>query len=257
MDSIIRSAPVSPVAREIGRRRPRTATPETANPAGGIRPISPLPTIGKENAAAPTAAPTPSAAELGLEKMLREREAELAQLRGQLEKIKADLGIIHADAEKKGYAAGEAKGEKATTALLQERIERARSVAEDLGRAHRTVMDDAEDTLVEIVHATVCRMLGEQGATRDALTRMVREASASAREQIAVRLHPDDIALLRSGTEAREETVRLLADASVRLGGCMVESSTGLLDARFETQMEQLGAALLAARAARKSGELA
>ncbi|KQQ96172.1 hypothetical protein ASF77_21965 [Massilia sp. Leaf139] len=196
-----------------------------------------------------------SATEVKLEAALRERDAELAQLHAQIEKIKADLAVIHADAEKKGYDAGAAKGEKAAAQLLQGQIERAQSLLAELAQTRGQVLDDAEDALVEVAYTAVCRILGEQGAKRDAVARLVREAAAATRDGLTVRLHPDDAAMLRAGREGVEDQVRIAADPAVKLGGCVVDSGKGTLDARFEIQLALLGEALLAARAARQPGE--
>lgn len=257
MDAIVRSASMSAVAREIGRRRPNAAASASGAPVGLATPVA-APAAVKPAAVAPAAgaAPAaPSAAELKLEAALRERHAEIAQLRAQVDKVKAELNAIHADAEKQGYEAGLAKGEKAALQQLQVQIERARSVAAQLGQARGQVMDGAEDTLVEIAHGAVCRILGEQGATRATVERLVREALAGSREQLTVRLHPDDVALLGPAQDKHAEAPRLVADATIKLGGCIVDSTRGSLDARFETQLELLGAALLAVRAARSQGE--
>jgi flagellar assembly protein FliH len=204
--------------------------------------------------ATPAGPAMPSASEIRLQAALREREAELAQLRTQAEKIKADLAAIYADAEKKGYDAGAAKGEKAASQLLQGQIARTKSLLAALEQTRGRVLDEAEDALVEVVYTAVCRVLGEQGATRDAVARLVREAAAGTRDGLIIRLHPDDAALLRAGPEGVEEQARLAADPAVKLGGCLVDSGTGTLDTRFETQLALLGEALLAARAARQPG---
>ena len=46
-----------------------------------------------------------------------------------------------------------------------------------------------------------------------------------------------------------------MADEKVALGGCIVETEGGLLDARIETQIERLRGALLKARAVARPAE--
>lgn len=188
---------------------------------------------------------------------LRERDAEIDKLREQARKAQLDLSTAFAEAERRGYAAGEEKGERAGMELLQVQADRLKTLALKIGQSRQQVLAEAEDSLLEIAFAAICRILGEQGASRDALQRIVQDAVASARDrrQLTVRLHPDDVALLRLDADAADTVVQLSPDAGVMLGGCIVDSGTGSLDARFETQLTLLGAALSAVRAGRHTGE--
>jgi flagellar assembly protein FliH len=63
---------------------------------------------------------------------------------------------------------------------------------------------------------------------------------------ITVRVHPDDHALV---AQSAAETLaargaRLLADAAVTRGGCLVESDIGIIDASIETRWRRAAAAL-------------
>jgi len=265
MDPIIRAAAVSPTTHQLRRQPPRAAVAPAPVPASAPAP-APAPVAPAAHKAAPAAAPAPQAApvpsalEVQNQALLRERDAEIEKLRAQASKAQLALTEAYADAEKRGHAAGLEKGERAGQQMLQVQAERLKSLVVQIGQARRQTMADAEDTLVEIAFAAVCRILGEQGASREALQRIVGDAVASAREreQLAVRLHPDDVALLRSSATGVDDEIRLSADTGVKLGGCIVDSGTGSLDARFETQLCLLADALRAVRAGRHSdqGEL-
>lgn len=63
---------------------------------------------------------------------------------------------------------------------------------------------------------------------------------------ITVRVHPDDHALIAQGAA---ETLaarggRLVSDASITRGGCLVESDIGIIDASLETRWRRAAAAL-------------
>ncbi len=67
---------------------------------------------------------------------------------------------------------------------------------------------------------------------------------------MVVRVSPDDYeALLVEPVlielEDQRGAIRLVEDPRVMLGGCIVESSRGTLDARLETQIERLKSVLL------------
>jgi flagellar assembly protein FliH len=246
MDPIIRAVAISPVARQLRRQPERAPAPAAVS--------SPAPK------AAPATAPAPAAAgvsEALHQAALRERDVQIDALRAQAGKAQQALTDAFADAERRGYAAGEEQGERAGRELLQVQADRLKALMFQVGQARAQTIADTEDTLVEIAFAAVCRMLGEQGASRTALARIVADAAAAARERdaLVVRLHPDDLALLRDDAAPSPDEVRLAADAGVKLGGCLVDSANGTLDARFETELAQLAETLRAVRAGRHTGE--
>lgn len=246
MDAIIRYAPVSPFARRIGR----PATGAVAAPAR----------VYLASPATPVAAPVSEpdhGAELAIaatrhQAALELRDKELAGLRSAADKAAIELGKVQAAAEARGYAAGEKKGEAAGRAALHAEIERVKSLCKQIEQARRDAIEGSEDALVEIVFAALCRILGEQGASREAIQAVVRQAidATRSREQLTVRLHPQDAALFIDA--AAQGEMRIEGDGSVKLGGCMLDSAAGSLDARFETQLALLAAALKAARAGRQ-----
>jgi len=65
-------------------------------------------------------------------------------------------------------------------------------------------------------------------------------------KHITLRVHPDDHALVLQGAAETLQTrgARLLADASMARGGCLVESDIGIIDATIETRWRRAAAAL-------------
>jgi flagellar assembly protein FliH len=66
------------------------------------------------------------------------------------------------------------------------------------------------------------------------------------REVLRVRINPEDIPLVRAARDDMMSEISgiqkldLIDDRRVGRGGCVVESSTGILDARIKTQLEQI-----------------
>jgi flagellar assembly protein FliH len=181
---------------------------------------------------------------------LNERDKEISSLRLASAQAASALAQARADAEQRGFAAGVAKGEHAGRATLTAQAEQLAEVARQVNAAHGAAIDSAEITMVEIAFAAVCRIVGDEGFGRERVRSIVRKAVAEsrAREQVTVRLHPDDAALLVEGSEQPEMGPHIVADPLVRLGGCIVDSPSGTLDARFETQLTLLATALKEAR---------
>ncbi len=63
---------------------------------------------------------------------------------------------------------------------------------------------------------------------------------------VTVRVHPDDQPLVAQGAEEvlAARGARLLADAGVTRGGCIVESDIGIIDASIESRWRRAAAAL-------------
>lgn len=262
MDPIIRAAAVSPTARQLRRLPDRTvAAPAPARPASppAVAPLQAAP-LQAPFGVAPGPMPDPAAATVAAAKLaaehqvaLDQRDAVIEKLRKSAEQDQADLAMAHADAERRGYAAGEEKGERAAREVVQLQVDRLKSLVFQISQARTQVMADSEDVMIEIVFAGICRIVGEQGANRETVQRIVREALATSRDrdQLVVRLHPDDVETLRMGAAGPEQNIRIEADAGISLGGCVVDSGTGSLDLRFETQLELLSTALREVRAGR------
>ncbi len=115
-------------------------------------------------------------------------------------------------------------------------------------------LDAAGDEMIALCHEVICRLVGEQAVQRPVVAAMVRAAiveccgaEGSTRDPLTVRVHPGDLDALASDEGlaswlARQDVrgVRWRSDPRVALGGCIVESSRGRLDARLEAQLAAL-----------------
>lgn len=261
MEKIIR-APAVALETRLLRRTPaqrkqtsiaaaEIAVPSAAMPARHAVNIG-QPAMAKEPA---PEVPEPNAHHLIEQELANARlqiEQEVAQARVQLEQ---EAAALRAAAERDGYAKGMEKGELAARQAVAEQIERLESIAAGLVEARHSALSDAEEAIVEVVHTAICRIIGEVATSRSAVSGMVNQVLEAYKEhnRLVVRLHPQDMDLLQQTREtagAHEATWR--PDPSIKLGGCIVESGTGFLDARIETQLARLGEALLSARRKRQ-----
>ncbi len=120
-------------------------------------------------------------------------------------------------------------------------------------------MSGIEDIALDVAWEAVCKILGGAVATRQGIRALVEQSANRVRseEKMTVRLCPADLRILKAGkdpSEAEDEPRRMefLADASIEMGGCIIETSAGRIDATLETQLSRLHQALLAVRLARK-----
>ena len=142
-------------------------------------------------------------------------------------------------------------------AAFNERVERLDNVIRGLSAQSARLAEDAEDDLVAMSFEIVCRILGARAATPIAVRGMVQHLLAQ-RSQVglAVHLHPEDLEQLRSeeGVLSEAPGWTWVPDAKVKLGGVMLRSPQGSLDARLEVQLEALRQTLLQVRLDHRAG---
>lgn len=173
-------------------------------------------------------------------------EQELAALRNELEELKFE-------AREQGYAAGYDESQEKVSADSQEQLAALRTVAENAQAGYQDIMQQAEDDLVETVFAAVARIIGNELVKPESVASVVRDTAkqvVDARELI-VKLSSADYQMINDhgltlfGEGERISNIRVVADEAVELGGCILETEKGGLDARLEVQLERLKQVLL------------
>ena len=171
----------------------------------------------------------------GARDVLERAEAEASRL---LEAAGRERERILAEAGEAGYRAGLAR---AAAALLRAMAERDR------------LLTSAGDDLVRLAVAVAGAVLGrevERGGVVEALAARAL-AAARHRRRVTLRLHPDDAPGLRGEAGrlgallARAPALSIQEDPAVGRGGLLVETEAGTLDARLETRLEAVEAALI------------
>ncbi len=176
------------------------------------------------------------------------RQSILTQIRAEAEAAR-ELG--RQTGLQEGRAAGRAEAQQALAA----EVATVRSVAGKLSEALITGITAMEDVAIAIAFEAICKVLGEAAVTPEGVRAQVLEAAAQVKnkERLVVRLHAADLAALRAAGAINDlflpaKTVSWVADDSIELGGCVLETDGGVLDARLETQIERMRAALVTAR---------
>lgn len=163
-----------------------------------------------------------------------------------------DLESIEQQAREEGYAAGHAQGMAEAQQILQERMQRLDALLESAARPLRSMDELVELELTRLAMTVARQVLAHELRTApDLVVEAVRQAALalpSASGNLRVRLHPDDLALLRS-LEMVESHWQLLPDNSLQRGDCLLESERSRLDARVETRLAAVVDAVLGAEA--------
>ena len=194
--------------------------------------------------AATGANPTQSATQAPDIEVLVAREQHLAE---RLQQIEETGRRAYDEGYETGMRTGEAEGREAYTSGLRQ----LEDLTQSLNLSVQTSLEESEDMMVSIVFEAVCKIVGDALATQEGVGAVVKEALARIRGKSAViiRVNPLDLELIEESAAfgiASEADWR--ADEGIPMGGCVIESEYGTLDARIDTQLNQLKRVLLAAR---------
>lgn len=213
-------------------------------------PVQPQPQSQLPPAVPPISAPAPEV------QAAPDLEALVAQARQTvLLQIKQEAESVRELARQRGLQEGRQAGIEEAKKEFASELVRIRSLAGNLQQALSSQFQGVEDVMVEIAFAAICKILGQTAFTQEGIRSLVRQASADMLrlERIVVRLHPADLAALRSSALldsvlSNASQISWLADNGVQMGGCLLETERGDLDARLETQIARLREVLVAAR---------
>lgn len=269
---VIRNAPMGIQARLVGRAAPSAAARPAAEPDAVALALSRL---GGTVPEAPSAAAPPMDQRAEREEELRNARAaafEEGRLAGLEEQRRAMFEEALRQGLAEGRAAGEQESQRRLSSLQDQAMERLRRI-DEIGAAlpaqwreqFARRLDAAEDEMVGLCHAVICRFLGDSLASRAGVSQLMRTAieqwlQASEKQSRGgpnvVRVHPADLDAMK----ADETLARWLVQQGVRgvewqsgddvaLGGCIIHGTEGDLDARLETQLQNLHEQLLRGRA--------
>ena len=107
-----------------------------------------------------------------------------------------------------------------------------------------------QDALADFAFVSTNRLLGDCLRDPSMAMEAVRSAlgACGAWQSLTLELHPHDAQRLGHTLEAqaavKEKSLRVVASTEVRVGGCRIASTAGVLDARLEFQLAQLRARL-------------
>jgi flagellar assembly protein FliH len=191
-----------------------------------------------------------------------EQEAELilSDARTEAEAIKRRA---HADGLKEALEAAKTRLEKQLAEEIKSR--RAKEVDElvrVLGdaitevNARRDGMErDARRDLVGLAIAVAAAVVKREVQCSDEVARLNLEEAirlSARRSKILVRLSEQDVQIADAMLAEQqllqtspESAVEIIASSEIEPGGCVIESATGLIDARIETQLQEIETLLL------------
>lgn len=179
-------------------------------------------------------------------------DAAQAQANAVLADAAAEAADVRAASQQLGWERGYAEGTAAARAELAEALALVQAAGAAAKAIHDQLLDAAETAIVELVIASLGTVLGELARVdAEVVLRTVERAVARAGVDnvVRVRVHPDDIAAVHVELARRGEpatTWEIYGDGSIEIGGCIVDTRAGEVDARLDVQLDEVARALRA-----------
>lgn len=219
MTRVIRHARFSDVAIPVGRLAGLVEDVEADTPTGEGD--------AQEGEVAPLFDPEAAAAE---------REAEMG------------------DAFDRGLRTGREEGRRTAEEELRSSVNRMTRLAEQLVAEREAVLRESHDLIVHLSCAIAQRIVEVSAVVNtsgviDVITKTV--AQASDKSSLTIKVHPDDLDAVR--TFCPESLTKcggvgkviFEGDAAISRGGCIIDTDSGIVDGRIESQMKVLRDELL------------
>lgn len=152
---------------------------------------------------------------------------------------------------KEGRADGLTEAQQMAAQAVEGRLRQLDQLLSAIPNAIVKRLEQSEDEMRALCFEVICRLLGDRAADPQVVQDMIRNVVRQATTRlVAVHVHPADLEVLRSDAELNAWIVRQsaqqgapvdwIADDQVELGGCVLRSPQGSLDARLETQLESV-----------------
>ncbi|GAM09697.1 flagellar assembly protein FliH [Geobacter sp. OR-1] len=147
------------------------------------------------------------------------------------------------------YQRGVEEGRQAAERGLAHVFRALRDGADSLVSLRERVLRDSESDLLKLSSLVAKKIILQEIALDPAILGNIIAATVSCcseQDRITIRLSPDDYRAVManrqsfSGVLADEGRVTLAPDDSIMLGGCLVETPTGTVDARIESQLDEV-----------------
>lgn len=153
---------------------------------------------------------------------------------------------IHEHARRAGHAQGvqegiaDGRGELAQTlAMLQQAAQAGVSV-------RNQIVAGAEAQIVELVLEATRLAIGEIAAdpliTVDTVRRAIERAGGQ--RIVRVHVHPGAVEVVNDAFHAEESQWEALPDGAIEIGGCIIDTARGRIDARLDVQLDAIARAL-------------
>ena len=158
-----------------------------------------------------------------------------------------DCSVLQQHAFTQGRLKGIVEGQAQCQARVDEQLKRAIQLANQIGRARVTALEEHDRDVVEVALAISKRiLLKEVAVDKELIVRQVRQILGLLlnKHLVTLKVNPEDLLVLKPLHEALRaefldgEHLVIEGHADVQPGGCLVEQGGLQLDSRLEQQLE-------------------
>lgn len=191
------------------------------------------------------------------EKRILQLEKECNLLRGEMrsqeQKLRREIDTARQDGIRQGHEDGVKKAESQFNRQLDQRVseieERLAVTLSRIDTERRKVLVSSEAQVTNLAMAVARKIIAtEIEENAEVVVKVVRKALAllSDREHLTIRVSPMDIQTAQEKKELwstvadRLDNVSLRSDSGIEPGGCIIESASGVADARIGVQFDEL-----------------
>lgn len=159
------------------------------------------------------------------------------------------LEQLREQARQDGFKRGYAEGKDLVNEECAELLLTLRGLVQTGTESLNQVLGSNHGLMASIVFEAVCKIIGDRLVTiegcKELLTHAIRDIHMD--ELIAIKVSPLDLSRIEQADSTVSEAFAGLpmeADATIDLGGCVVQLRDGAIDARLETQMSMFAEGL-------------
>jgi flagellar assembly protein FliH len=167
-----------------------------------------------------------------------------------IEQAEENAAIIRQVAEEKGVHEGNHKIETMVAERVSEMRGRLAGTIESLTGLSSEITAGAETGMVELALQIAKKIVGREVAVdREIILTIVKTSLAKLhnRSVAAIHLNPEDFAFVDAHRQriGFRGALELIEDPTISIGGCLVHTETGEIDARIESQFDEIAHGLL------------
>ncbi|MGE5620280.1 MAG: FliH/SctL family protein [Sphingomonadaceae bacterium] len=179
--------------------------------------------------------------------------ADLARAEARAEEILAEAearaAAVTREAMARGYSDGKAEGLRAAEEQCKGYLERLAELAKRAVIDRETMIRSAEQELATLALEIASKIIRREVATDPTIVLAMIESAiekVGSTESVRILVHPEDVDLVREkwselrGAVAFGTNWEVVGDDQVDRGGCIVETKSGLVDSRIETQLAEI-----------------
>lgn len=194
-------------------------------------------------------------AERQAEQMLDDARSQIEQWWGEQRAEDEQLSeSVRKQGYEQGYQEGMAHAEEDNFRQWEQRINEAKLLLEQAYGSREQIIQEAEPFLVELSCAIAEKIIGRQlSQSPEWALELVVKSLSRRREQgvITLCVAPGQLAFIQAAREELELVIdsqaelQILPDATIKDHGCVIRSMYGSIDARIDTQLEEIKRELL------------